>query len=80
MAAAETLDRLPVGASARIAVVNGDDALSTRLMEMGLIDGTAIKVLGAAPLGDPREYLVGRSRISLRAAEAHRVAIEHVSP
>jgi len=73
-----TLDRLPVGASARITVVNGEDALSTRLMEMGLIDGAPIKVLGAAPLGDPREYLVGSSRISLRAIEARRVATETV--
>jgi ferrous iron transport protein A len=71
-----TLDCLPIGAEARITIVNGEDALSSRLMEMGLIDGTPVKVLGAAPLGDPREYLVRGFRISLRSSEARRICVQ----
>ena len=52
-----TLDQLPLGNSARIAQVSGDDGVSIRLMEMGLIDGVPVKVVGAAPFGGPREYL-----------------------
>jgi ferrous iron transport protein A len=71
-----TLERLPVGAKATILRVEGDDPIAMRLMEMGLIDGTPIRVLGEAPFGDPREYLVSGARISLRATEARRIAVE----
>ena len=64
------------GQRARIVDVTGDDAVSVRLMEMGLIDGTEIELLGFAPLGDPIEFLVRGYRLSLRKAEASRVAIE----
>jgi ferrous iron transport protein A len=70
-----TLDQLPLGTSARIARVSGDDGVSIRLMEMGLIDGVPVKVVGAAPFGGPREYLVRGFRLSLRSTEASRVAI-----
>jgi ferrous iron transport protein A len=70
-----TLDQLPLGNSARIAQVSGDDGVSIRLMEMGLIDGVPVKVVGAAPFGGPREYLVRGFRLSLRSTEASRVAI-----
>jgi ferrous iron transport protein A len=70
-----TLDQLPLGNSGRIATVSGDDAVSIRLMEMGLIDGVPVKVVGAAPFGGPREYLVRGFRLSLRSTEASRVAV-----
>jgi len=71
-----TLDHLPIGNRATIVRVEGDDHVSTRLMEMGLIDGVTVQVLGAAPFGDPREYLVRGFRISLRSAEARRITIQ----
>ncbi len=70
-----TLDQLPLGNSARVATVSGDDAVSIRLMEMGLIDGVPVKVVGAAPFGGPREYLIRGFRLSLRSTEASRVAV-----
>jgi ferrous iron transport protein A len=73
---ASTLDHLAIGSRATILRVEGDDHISTRLMEMGLIDGATIQVLGAAPFGDPREYLVRGFRISLRSSEARRITIQ----
>ena len=73
-----TLDQLPIGKSARVATVNGEDGVSIRLMEMGLLDGVPVKVVGAAPFGGPREYLVRGFRLSLRSTEACRVAITHL--
>ena len=63
------------GEQAQIAAVAGDDAVAVRLMEMGLIEGQSIENLGAAPLGDPVEYLVCGYRLSLRLAEARRVQV-----
>lgn len=71
-----TLDALAEGQRGRITDVTGDDAVSVRLMEMGLIEGEEIENLGAAPLGDPVEYLIRGYRLSLRNSEAKRVTIE----
>jgi ferrous iron transport protein A len=71
-----TLDQLHRGQSAIVLDVVGDDAIATRLLEMGLIEGERVTLLGVAPLGDPLEYLVRSYRLSLRRSEARRVQIE----
>lgn len=71
----KTLDTLPIGSRARIVDIAGNDAVAVRLMEMGLIEGEEIESLGAAPLGDPIEFLVRGYRLSLRGTEARRVVI-----
>ena len=73
-----TLDQMPRGSVARIVDVTGDDSLAVRLMEMGLIEGEQIELIGAAPLGDPLEFSVRGYRLSLRAGEAKRVIVEPV--
>ena len=70
------LDVLSVGAAGRVADVRGSDATSLRLLEMGLTPGTAVRVIGRAPLGDPLELEVRGYRLSIRRAEAARVALE----
>lgn len=71
-----TLDTLKKDDRATIVDVTGDDGIATRLMEMGLIDGEEIQLVGFAPLGDPIEFEVRGYRISLRAAEARRVVVQ----
>ena len=71
----KTLDTLRPGDRARVADIAGDDAVAIRLMEMGLIEGEEIEHLGAAPLGDPVEYLIRGYRLSLRLTEARRVQV-----
>jgi ferrous iron transport protein A len=48
-----TLSELSPGQSAVVDEVVGDDSLASRLMEMGILDGEAIEVIGRAPMGDP---------------------------
>ena len=75
-----TLNELrEIGQRGRIVDVTGDDAVSVRLMEMGLTDGEEIELIGFAPLGDPIEFLIRGYRLSLRKAEAARVIIEPLS-
>ena len=71
-----TLDQLRLGQCAKIVEVGGDDAVSMRLLEMGLTEGEQVELLGIAPLGDPLEFSVRGYRISLRAGEARRLRIE----
>lgn len=56
--------------------VEGSDEVAIRLMEMGIVQGAAISMLGAAPLGDPLEYAIRGYRLSLRRAEAQRVLVQ----
>jgi ferrous iron transport protein A len=70
-----SLADLAVGQAARVAGVEGTDEISIRLMEMGLVPGTELRVLGKAPLGDPLEIEVRGYRLSVRKSEAARVQL-----
>lgn len=70
-----TLDQLERDAWGVILAVEGDDPLAVRLMEMGLLEGERVSMVGVAPLGDPLEFLVQGYHISLRRAEARRVRV-----
>jgi ferrous iron transport protein A len=70
-----TLDKLAMGATAQVTAVRGSDEISVRLLEMGLIPGTRLTLLGAAPLGDPLELEVRGYRLSVRKSEAARLEI-----
>ena len=69
------LARMKVGDSARVSGIEGDDAISVRLMEMGLTPGVEIRFLGTAPLGDPLEIELRGYRLSVRKREAERVLV-----
>ncbi len=71
-----TLSRLKPGAAGCVAQVAGDDDISLRLMEMGLVPGTSLRVVGVAPLGDPMEIELRGYRLSLRRTEADRVELK----
>lgn len=62
--------------TARVVQIEGSDNVSVRLLEMGLTPGIEVRLLGAAPLGDPLEFEVRGYRLSVRKAEAARVEVE----
>ncbi len=70
-----SLHELHVGQRGRIDEVVGDDPLVQRLLEMGLLEGTEVEVLGFAPLGDPMEVRLSDYRLSLRRNEAARIRV-----
>lgn len=70
-----TAAELKVGDRAKVEQVDGTDAISCRLLEMGLVPGTELVLLGMAPMGDPLEFQVRGYRLSLRRSEAARVRI-----
>jgi ferrous iron transport protein A len=70
-----SLDQLRPGQRARVASLDGDDAVAQRLLEMGLLEGEEVEVVALAPLGDPMEIRLRDYRLSLRRAEAARVGV-----
>jgi len=69
------LSSLRPGDRGRIERIEGQDALSQRLMEMGLLEGDELEVVTLAPLGDPMEIRLRDYRLSLRRSEAERVLV-----
>ncbi len=60
--------------------VEGTDSVAMRLMEMGIIPGEEIEMIGRAPLGDPLEFRISGYQLSLRKSEAARVSVRFASP
>jgi ferrous iron transport protein A len=61
---------------ANVVAVHGDDDVSLRLLEMGLVPGTRVTRVGSGPLGDPLEFELLGFSLSLRKAEARRVELQ----
>lgn len=74
-----TLDELKTGESGVILKVSGNGLLKCRLLDMGLIQGTKIKKVKTAPLGDPMEITIRGYQLSLRKKEAQQIEIERIN-
>jgi Fe2+ transport system protein FeoA len=66
---------LSVGQSGRVKRVAGTDDISRRLLEMGVTPGVELRLLGAAPLGDPLEFELRGYHLSLRRSEAQHIEL-----
>ena len=71
-----TLDKLPLGQEAVITAVGGEGALRCRLLDMGLIPKTRVRVEKIAPLGYPLELRVRGYSLSLRKEDAGKIEVE----
>ncbi len=73
-----TLNQLKPGQRATIRSITGRGAMAQRLMEMGLLEGSAVAITRRAIGGDPIEVEVMGYALSLRADEARQIEIEAV--
>jgi ferrous iron transport protein A len=63
------------GTTVIVEEVGGDRAFRRRIMEMGLVPGTPVRVVAVAPLGDPLTLELRGSRLSIRKSEAAEVRV-----
>ena len=70
-----TLDELGIGETATIEAVGGAGALRLRLLDMGLIPKTRVKLQKVAPMGDPIEICVRGYELTLRKDDAHNITL-----
>lgn len=70
-----TLSDLKEGESAIIVAVHGQSEFRKRILEMGFVAGTRVKVIKKAPLQDPIEYEIMGYHISLRRNEAKLIEV-----
>jgi len=70
------LHELVVGQRGVVVRISGQGPVRRRMMDMGLVPGTEVKVLRVAPLGDPVEFEVKGYSLSLRKSEASNITVE----
>jgi Fe2+ transport system protein FeoA len=73
------LTELAFGTKASVTLVSGAGSFRRRLLELGVLPGTTVEVVGVAPLGDPIELLVRGSSLSIRRADAATVEVAPVT-
>ena len=74
-----TLDKLPLGQEAVLTAVGGEGALRCRLLDMGLIPRTAVKLMKVAPMGDPIEIRVRGYELTLRVEDAMKIQVKEAA-
>lgn len=72
---AMTLDELKVGQAGTIVGIDGEGPLVQRLMALGLLAGTPVRMTRRAIGGDPIEVEVMEYQLSLRRDEARLVKV-----
>lgn len=72
----KTLREVKCGETVRVVKVSGEGAIKRRIMDMGIVKGVEIFVRKVAPLGDPVEVTVRGYELSLRMADAEKIAVE----
>jgi Fe2+ transport system protein FeoA len=71
-----SLAEIPLGRLARVTQVDGSRAFRRRLLEMGLVPGTEVKVVTVAPFGDPLRIEIRGGHWSIRRNEAAQIAVD----
>lgn len=71
-----TLAELTLGQDAYVIRVDGERNLRRRLMELGLLPNTSVRLLHVAPLGDPLSLRVRNTTLSIRKAEAQQIEVK----
>lgn len=71
-----TLAQLKPGQTAVVTGILSQDEATLRMAELGLIEGTEVRMIRKAPLGDPLAIQVLDYELCLRHAEARGIEIQ----
>jgi len=72
----ETLSKLAPGESGVVSAIRGESRIMRRLMEMGVVPGVSIRIVKAAPFGDPIEVRLLGYNLAIRRNEAEVIEVE----
>lgn len=73
-----TLDQVAIGEEVKITKVGGEGELRLRLLDMGLIPKTAVRVQKVAPMGDPIEIQLRGYELTIRKEDAGKIEVEKI--
>ena len=69
------LTNLPIGETAKVVSIKGNNTVTKRLMEMGVVPGVAVKIVKTAPFGDPIEIRLRGYSLAMRKSEAEAIEV-----
>ncbi len=70
------LTDLPIGEKAVVTAVRGDNRITRRLMEMGVVPGASVRMIKSAPFGDPLEVRVRGYHLAMRRSETDHIEVQ----
>ena len=73
-----SLWQAPVGSQCKVKEINLNKPEKERILDLGMIPGTNVKVLQKSPMGDPTAYLIRGSVIALRSEYTKKITIEKI--
>ena len=71
-----TLDKLENGAIGKIKIINLKGYIKYRLMDLGWVPETSVKVIRRAPLGDPIWLEIRGYNLSVRKETLEKIIVE----
>jgi ferrous iron transport protein A len=71
-----SLNLVPVGCTGIVRQINAQGRLRRRLMDLGVIIDTELKVIRRSLSGDPTLYLIRGAMIALRCEDASKILVE----
>jgi len=72
------LGEVGVGREVQVVRSEAEGIVGRRLLDLGLVPGTTVRVLRVSPLGDPKAYLIRGAVIALRDTDARQVLVKGV--
>lgn len=69
------LNQLKPGEKAVVTEIETEHSLRRRLMDIGLVENTAVECVGKSPMGDPAAYLIRGAVIAIRASDCSGIRI-----
>lgn len=73
------LSSLKAGDKGIVVRIGGSGLTRRRILDMGVVKGTEIEVIRAAPFGDPVEFFLKNYNLTLRKAEADNIYVSLVN-
>lgn len=70
-----TLDQAAIGEEVKITRVGGEGELRCRLLDMGLIPKTVVRIQKVAPMGDPIEIQLRGYELTIRREDAGKIEV-----
>ena len=70
-----TLDQIEIGREVKIIKVGGEGELRCRLLDMGLIPRTGVRIQKVAPMGDPLEIHLRGYELTIRKEDAAKIEV-----
>ncbi|MHA1505985.1 MAG: FeoA family protein [Candidatus Asgardarchaeia archaeon] len=72
------LSEASIGKTYQVERIEGSGFIRRRIIDMGLVSGTKVKIVGTAPLGDPINLVAKGYNLTIRKNEASMIIVKVV--